>query len=214
MKTLIVIPARKGSSFKGKNLLPVNGIPMLELAIDCATDNGDVIVSTDDPWAEALAVKKGIEVVKRPAELAINLATLDSVMVYMAKLKPDYVYYVCLQPCSPRRTNQHLKEALDRIEQYDGDSLVSVCSELKSIWRIDGKFAEPIVERTVNRQVANPVYVANGAIFITKGSALMRHQRRAVGRVVLYEMDWKDSIDVHNEFDIRLAEWLSSGMKS
>ncbi len=211
---LIVIPTRKNSSFKNKNLYPLSGIPLLiytlETASDCVKAPGiiDVVVTTDDHYAKAHAKENKFMVNNRPGNLATNHATLDRVMCYIAETYPMYENYVCLQPTSPLRTATHVLEAMKQMLADRADSLLSVIPEHKSIWKEDALYARPIVERKKNRQDEDPVYIANGAIFITKKEIFKSHKRRVGGRVSLYKMSARDSIDVHDKADIKLAEYF------
>ena len=149
---------------------------------------------------------------RRKASLCNATATLDQVMTHMAEEYPSYKNYVCLAPTSPLRTSKHVEEALTLHIKRGCDSLVSVKEEYKSIWEIKPNgFAKPLVERFRNRQEVEPIYIANGAIFITTKETLLQHKRRLAGHVGLYIMDEKSSLDVHNEYDIKLGEHYLNG---
>ena len=147
---------------------------------------------------------------KRQKHLATNSATLDAVMCMVARDYPEYKNYVCLAPTSPLRTSKHVGEALKLFSEKPHDSLVSVKAEFKSIWKKMESFAKPLVERFVNRQECEPIYIANGAIFISSHDTLKIQKRRLAGHVGLYVMDEKSSLDVHNLDDIRLGEFYLS----
>lgn len=212
-KILVVIPARKGSSFKGKNRYPLNGRPLIHYTFDAADidfPHHDTLVSTDDHYIKADAEDRKFIIHHRPDHLADATSTLDQVMVEIATLMNDFEYFVCLAPTSPLRTKDHLNSALKKIIDEKGDSLTSVCEERKSIWRLKNDwnhFADPLILRLRNRQSEAPVYVANGAIFITKREILLKYKRRTAGRVSLFVMQQKDSVDIHNFDDIKLAEF-------
>ena len=130
-------------------------------------------------------------------------------MTAIAKEYPDYTNYICLPPTAPLRTVTHVEEALETHMRENADSTISVKSEYKSIWKYKSNgYATPLVERLKNRQEVEPVYICNGAIFITTGEMLRSQHRRMAGHVALYLMDEKSSLDIHNEDDLKLGEFL------
>lgn len=81
--TLAVIVARAGSKrFPNKNRNLVCGVPMLQWQVRAIRAAGekvrDVVVSTDDERLQALAYRLKCHVVKRPADLASDTATIDA----------------------------------------------------------------------------------------------------------------------------------------
>jgi len=206
MKILTIIPARKGSSFHGKNSFPVNGRPMIEYTFDCIPDNMHAIVTTDDEWIIEGAKQHGLTYDRRPSELATNKATLDQVVYYMAKKYTGYDAYLMLPPTSPLRTLVHVCNAIKTFEDNKCDSLLSVTEERRSIWKKAEGYYKPIVEVKKSRQWIEPVYVANGAIFITSAKVATKLKKKVGGRTCVYVMDENSSVDVHNMEDIKKAE--------
>ena len=112
MDVLGLIPARGGSKgIPRKNLAPVGGKPLLTWTVEAAQEASEltrVVVSTDD---DEIAAEAGVEVLRRPAELAADdTPMLDVVRHTVAELSPDVV--VLLQPTSPLRRAEHVERAL------------------------------------------------------------------------------------------------------
>lgn len=207
---LLVVPARKGSSFTRKNLQPLNGKPLILYTLDATRIKKphDTIVTTDDPYVEEVVFPYGVKMDQRPDNLADDYATLDNVMHYIAVTYP-YSTYVCLPPTSPLRSAQHVEEALALFESYNCDSMIGVTEERKAIWKLDDDAKlKPLVERTVNRQLAIPSYISNGAIFISKREAILRSRKKASGVTMPYIMQPHHSVDIHTAEDLHLAEYL------
>ncbi|MDO8599761.1 MAG: NTP transferase domain-containing protein [bacterium] len=78
---VIVIPAKGHSNrLPNKNMVDINGRPMLDYAIDQAiasTRAGMVVVSTDSDAIAAHATSRGIRVVRRPESLGGETPLLD-----------------------------------------------------------------------------------------------------------------------------------------
>src|SRR3990167_2115596 len=177
MRFLLLIPARKGSSFHGKNRYPLKNIPLIDYTIRAAIDSEcgmkHVVVSTNDHYIAAEAGRfQNIEIHNRGENLSAWDTTLDELMYQVSFLYKDFDYYVCLQPTSPLRKSDHITEACKVILREGADSLISVRKEFKSIWKKGETFGDPIIERLKNRQEEVPAYVSNGAIFISKADGL------------------------------------------
>ena len=209
MKILLVIPARKGSSFYRKNLKLLNSTPLIRYTLEASKIEipHDTLVTTDDSYIMDECVNYDVKIDQRPENLADDKTTLDQVMYYIATNYP-YDIYILLPPTSPFRTKIHIEEALKKFLDNKADSLISVTEELKSIWSLDAdNFIRPLIERTKNRQQENPCYISNGAIFISRRELILKYHKKASGHTMLYVMDKESSIDIHNEQDIKLAEY-------
>ena len=206
---LIVIPARKGSSFHRKNLQLVNGKPLCQYTFEASEIliPHETILTTNDHYVIDEAKNYDFLIDSRPENLSDDKATLDDVMFYIANTYSDYKNYVCLPPTSPLRTKTHVTEAIEKFISSKADSLISVTEELKSIWTTDeDNFIRPLIERTQNRQQVKPCYISNGAIFISKRELIIKNRQKASGKTILHLMDQKSSIDVHSVEDLKLAE--------
>jgi CMP-N,N'-diacetyllegionaminic acid synthase len=121
LKPLVIIPARGGSKgLPGKNIKELQGKPLIHYTIEAARnlfDDDKIIVTTDD-----LAIKKCVEETGlkvpflRPAELSTDIATTLDVILHAIRFSELNLYFpdtlVLLQPTSPLRNAQHIKEAL------------------------------------------------------------------------------------------------------
>jgi len=212
--TLVVIPARRGSSFRQKNVLECAGRPLVEWTMEAASglaNVADVIISTDDFYVGESAKKFGFRVLDRPASLADDRATLDEVLYHIFLNSPDhYRHFILLPPTSPLRTGAHVRDAFYLYGSRCADGLISVREERRSIWKRHDIYARPIIERKRNRQLETPVFVANGSIFIVSRKVLARTHRKVGGRMILFVMSERDSLDVHDAQDLDLANYYLS----
>lgn len=126
---LIVIPAKETSSrLPGKNMLPINGSPMIDYAIAAARASkriGRIVVSTDSDEIAEHCRTAGIEVVRRGPELGGDAPLFD---VYkhaaLAVGLNNIDIIVGLQVDHPDRL-VGVDEALDAFESQHADYLTS-----------------------------------------------------------------------------------------
>ncbi|SCX02812.1 N-acylneuraminate cytidylyltransferase [Lachnospiraceae bacterium YSD2013] len=219
MKTLFIIPARGGSKgIPHKNIKPLCGKPLIhysiEVARELANDN-DICVSTDDQEIIATVEKLGLKVpFVRPAELASDTATTNDVIIhalnYYKENGIEYSNTVLLQPTSPMRTAQQVKEAMDL---YDDtiDMVVSVrrCENSVTIFREDSEgflIHAFDVSKGIRRQDALPLFEYNGAIYVINNQRLVEKGLQNFDKNRKYVMDEKDSVDIDNELDWIICE--------
>ena len=219
MKRLAIIPARSGSKgLRDKNVLAIRGKPLLAYAIESATDSGlfdRVIVSTDSPRYAEISRACGAEVMMRSQELSgDNVCSFMVICDVLERVGESYDYFMLLQPTSPLRRAHHVREAVRlfeaQTERYD--FLVSVTRaphaallvhplDNGSLRWFDADFS------TYRRQRATE-YVPNGAIFIGKPEAYLSQKHFFGARSLAYVMTKRDSVDVDDEIDFKLATVL------
>src|SRR5690606_30039190 len=134
METLIVIPARGGSKgVPGKNIKKLSGKPLIYYTIEAAReifDDRNILVSTDDEEIKKCVEAIGLNVpFLRPEKLATDDVGTYEVLLHSLNFVESKGYFpetlVLLQPTSPFRTSQHIREAL---ALYDNSKLEMVVS--------------------------------------------------------------------------------------
>ena len=111
---LVIIPARGGSKgIPRKNLRHFLDKPLICHVINTAKEF-NILVSSDDDEILSIASKSGVNVHKRPDQLASDDATLEGV-IYDALLstkRKDWCSVVTIQPTSPLLNQKTLFNAV------------------------------------------------------------------------------------------------------
>lgn len=218
---LVVIPARGGSKgLPGKNIRLFCGKPLIYYSIDVArqlVDDVNICISTDDVEIKHAVEKYGLEVpFLRPAILASDTATTNDVLIHAINYYEfkgrSYDVIILLQPTSPLRTIQHVKEAISLYDE-NCDMVVSVkeshsatvlCHE-----NLNGFLQNSLVD-TTRRQDAPAYYEYNGAVYVINVNSLFTKGLNKFNKKKKYIMPSNSSIDIDNENDFVLAEFLMS----
>jgi CMP-N,N'-diacetyllegionaminic acid synthase len=214
MDVVGLIPARGGSkAIPRKNLAPLGGKPLIAWTIEAARASKAltaVVVSTESDEVAEAAV--GAQILRRPAPLADDDAPMRSVIDHaLAELGAPGVL-VLLQPTSPLRRSEHIDEAVRLLLDGDADCVVSVVEVPHrfgpdSLMALDDGRLVPIAETATRRQEKRPVYARNGPAILA-----MRPDRISGdlygGDCRPYLMRPEDSVDVDEQFDLELAEFL------
>jgi CMP-N,N'-diacetyllegionaminic acid synthase len=223
MKPLIVIPARGGSKrLLGKNIKPLNGKPLIHYTIEAALEVFDceyICVSTDDELIKASAELAGLKLqFLRPDDLASDTADSRSVLVhahqfYRNKINYDADVIVLLQPTSPFRTGNHIREAIQLFD-FSIDAVISVKETDVNpffLHYVENEYGylKKLLDNSYSRKQDCPtVYEINGAIYIIKASSLYKKNTLNYDKTIKYTMDKMSSVDIDDKYDFEYAEQL------
>jgi len=220
MRTLGVIPARAGSKgLLGKNTYKILDKPLISYTIEAAIKSevfDTIVVTTDSDKVIDIAKDYKVDIIKRNPVLCeddVPMAPVVQDALSKTEMKYGQMYDVIftLQPTSPLRTAEHIKRAYTHFNNSNADSLLSVKEELHSIWRYKGSGVEAIKRHYQSRQlIEDPLFVANGAIFISNRYVLMKGDRLG-GEIALFPMDDKESIDIHTLEDAEICGLIIAG---
>lgn len=215
-KILGIIPARSGSKgIKDKNIKPLLGEPLIKYTIDAALNSNmidDLIVSTDSKKYANISKELGAKVpFLREDYLASDEAkTSDVIIDILEKINEDYDYFILLQPTSPLRNENHIKEAIKLGVDSECDSVVSVC-EVDHSPMIMNTLDEDLslfnfIKSSNRRQDNEKFYRINGAIYISKVNHYKKTKDFYLENSKAYIMDRRDSIDIDDILDFQIAE--------
>ncbi len=209
-----VVPARGGSvGFPGKNLAPFLGRPLVSVAVAAGVDLDAVLVSTDDDAIASAATTAGATVVRRPAELAgATSRTVDAVL-HAASDLPDDTLLVLLQPTSPLRTADDVRECLRLHGDRSTGSVVQVSESAehhpwKACVLVDGKLTptRDWTDLEAPRQTLPPVLRPTGGVYVVSAGDLRAHRRFFVPEVLAQVIPADRAIDVDGPVDLAAAE--------
>jgi len=222
-----IIPARGGSKgIPKKNIAPLCERPLLAYTIEAAQKSqllDHLVLSTDCLEIADCAKAQGLHVDDlRPHELATDeVATIDVVRYEMAqferrqKMRAEIV--VILQPTAPMRTAEDIDSALN---QFIADACVSMTSVYREttihplvMYYASERRLIPVLDEAIlpkRRQEFPPVFVRNGALYISRRKHVLEEPAILEESPHFYEMPWERSINIDEPFDLEYAEWLMS----
>ena len=220
-KIIAIIPARSGSKgLKDKNIKPLNGKPLIAYTIEAAKQCGffdRIIVSTDSEKYAEISKQFGADVpFLRSAENSGDKSgSWDVVKEVLSKLDIKYDIVVLLQPTSPLRTSQDIKNAVNMFFDKDADTLFSVCETPHPVFWCntlnDDMSAKDFIkpEYQKPRQQLPKTYTINGAVYIVKTEKLDNLDMYS-SKGYVYIMDKEHSVDIDSELDFKYVEALLS----
>ncbi len=220
---LAIIPARSGSKeIVDKNIKLMKGNPLLSYTINASMKSNlfdEIIVSTDSMKYAEIAKEYGASVpFLRPKDLASDEAATSDVIVHvldgMRDLGKNFDYFMLLQPTSPLRNEKHILESARILFEEKADTVISICkvehpSNLNVKLDKEGQLEAPFLnKKQIRRQEVAKEYRINGAIYLTNTEFFLKNKSFYGGRTYPLLMDMFHSVDIDEEFDFTLADFL------
>lgn len=219
MKNLAIITARSGSKgLPDKNILPLEGKPLIAYTIEAAVKSelfDQVFVSTDSEEYAQISEKYGaLAHPLRPEALSGDKVGSMDVLLNVLETFPRYDNFCLLQPTSPFRDAENIREAYALFEEKGASTIVSMVKSDKSP-NIINKINEngtitdflKINQKSYARQ-NEEYYLPNGAIFISKVADFIKDQNFYGEKSYPYIMSKEKSIDIDDIYDFELAKIL------
>lgn len=224
---IAIIPARSGSKgLPDKNIKKLCDKPLIAYTIEAAIDSGCfdyVMVSTDSEKYAEISKKYGAEVpfLRSKENSSDTASSWDVCLEVLNKIDKKFDIVVLLQPTSPLRTAQNIKEAIDLFFEKNADSILSVtkldhpiewCNYLPEDFSLNNFIKQE--HRHKRRQDLLNSYRLNGAVFIIKSNLLSSNINLFSEKSYAYVMDENKSIDVDTEKDFIIAKALLEFQKN
>ena len=180
---LALVPARGGSKgIPDKNIRPLAGMTLLEYAARAAAESQVVsraVLSTDSERLAAEGRRVGLEVpFLRPSHLAADdtpmLPVIEHAVDYLEQHGWSPEIIVLLQPTSPLRRPDHIRDAVRQLRDSGADSVVTVVALPRHlspdyVMRIEEGQLVPFLPHggdVTRRQDARPAYVRDGTVYV------------------------------------------------
>ncbi len=217
---LAIIPARGGSKrLPRKNVLDLNGKPLIAWSIEAGLNSqyiDKIIVSSDDEEILTIAKDFKADTLKRPTELASDIATTFDAIKHIIDNVEDYDYVILLQATSPLRNQQHIDEAIELLNLKNADAVVSVCHmDHSPLWSntlddnlsMNGFLRDEVLNK--RSQDLETYFRVNGAIYICNTKKLLEEKSFFLkDNIFAYKMDRKSSIDIDEEIDLTISKFI------
>ena len=223
-ETLAIIPARGGSKgIPRKNIKMFCGKPLIAWTIEAALKSNFIdraVVSTEDEEIGEVSRSYGIEVIKRPQELAQDETLATPVMEHAVTVLEEQGYkpqiIALLNPTSPLRSSEHIDRGLLSFIWSSRDSSICVSRGVFNIWSFanlttsaeNAKYpvANYDYKNKARRQDSPVKYQEKGAIYLVRRDYLMEHHRFIGDKNTLYQIPTANGLDIDTPLDFIIAE--------
>jgi len=212
-----VVPARGGS--KGvprKNIRSLAGEPLIAYTLRTAAQVAEldrVVVSTEDDEIAAVAGTYGVEVVRRPLELAADTSRTEEALLHaldtMEQQGERFEVVLVLEPTSPFRSAATIASAIATCVDGPSPSVLAVRETKENIGRLEAGLFRPLVPGAPRRrQERKPLYVESSTIYACRVDYLRRTGTLVAddwGALVVPEVE---AADINTEEDFLFVEFM------
>lgn len=222
MGVIAIIPARGGSKrLPRKNILPVNGRPMIAWTIETAIKSGifdSVIVSTDDDEIGNIAQKEGARHIKRPAEFSTDSAhEHDAYRHVLDTLKAEGVVpdaFCAIYPTAALLLPEDLQGAYKALKDKNADVVMGVSAypihPFKSLEEGPNGFLKMVYPDWCKKQSQTyPHYVAsNGTLYFMRTTPFLAAPNYYPEKLASYEIPYERAVDVDTHEDYKMLDFM------
>lgn len=227
MKIIAIICARGGSKrVPHKNIKLLNGKPLIAYSIETALELkifDRVIVSTESKKIAEISKKFGAEIpFIRPKELAkgeISRWTVLQHAIRELEKRENYIpdIIIDLSPTSPLRIPYDIKKCLKKLLNKKANIITTGYKSDKNPYfnmvekNKKGKISlvKKPSKKLTESQKAPKVYSMNDSINVIRRKSLLKNDSILDEKnIMLVEMPRERSIDIDNEFDFKIAEFI------
>ena len=224
-KTIAIIPARGGSKgLKDKNIQKLYGHPLIAYPIHLAVKSKKidrVILSTDNTSYAEIGKKYGADIpFIRPFSISNDTSTTEETLKYSLLKAEEYYgekYDICifLTATDVFRKLEDLEICINSLEQEESlESCFMAQKTTKNYWELNSKNEYkrilPWMKEYSNRQVRQSIFREDTGRACASRSYLWREGKRIGDKVhILVNDDSFTSIDIHNQDDLKLANFAS-----
>ena len=217
MNITAVIPVRAGSvRLKNKNIRPFAGSSLLEVKINqlkAVKKIDRIVVSSDSDEMLTVAERLGVIAAKRPVEYCDEKSkTFNEVVEYIAQnhVKTEIMIWV---PCvCPLVSSKKISEGIELFEkvlsgQIPGDSVATASLLKEYVFDECGPVNFSVVRHVPSQRLPNWHVITNG-FFIARREDMAKWKFVYGPSPVLCEVNKLEAIDIDDEIDFKMAEFL------
>jgi len=217
-KVIAIILARGGSKgIPQKNVLSFSGHPLVAWSVLQAKNTkeiDEVYISSDSDEILEIASRYGAKKIKRPAEYSGDAAKSEEAILHaLDVLGSDQEIIIMLEPTAPLRKPSDLGDAVNLFRKEQWDSCFSGATlQDFLIWKRDKNRQLVSVNYDYKnqgpRQLREPDFVENGAIYMFKPEIMLQNHNRFGGEIGIFPNHFWQSFEIDDPEDWDLVELI------
>ncbi len=209
-RVVAIIPIKgKSERVKNKNFKPINSTPLYQFFLskiqNCHFD--EIYVDTDSEEIKDYSLGLGYKVIDRLHELATNTANGNDLLVHHGNVIDADIYFQLFITC-PLMSADTVNKAIKIMqEQEEYDSLFTAYEIYSWFW-FHGCAVNYDPKVLPRSQEAKPIIRETTGLYAIRKEALKKYNCRIGENPYMLFVDFKESIDLDDEVDFKLAEFF------
>jgi len=224
---ICIIPARAGSQgIIDKNIQLIHGIPLVAHsilhALDAGLDPKNIYVSSDSNEILDIARREGVVAQKRPASISGPESSTEEALLWTYRchcsLLPEQAcnHVLLLQPTSPIRFKNTVKQFLDFYLEHDYDSALTTTKFYNFFWKKGSPATSSYdpVNRPMRQNMNNDddvTYFDNGNMYLTRVDVLQNKKCRLGDNVGIFPISELEGMQIDTPEDLQIFRAIFSG---
>lgn len=215
IQCVALVPMRHHSQrVPGKNYRPIAGKPLyhyiLNTLLTCP-EISQIVVDTDSP-----VIMEGVreqfpqvQILERPESMRADTVPMNEILMYDISQVPGE-FYLQTHSTNPLLKPETISRAIQRLSNHYPafDSLFTVTRLQTRLW---DSLTRPINHNPailLQTQDLPPVYEENSCIYIFTPQILSARRNRLGERPLMFEIDPIEALDIDDEVDFQMAEFM------
>ena len=227
MKFYAFVFARGGSKgLKKKNILNINGKPLINYSIDIAKEIKNIekiFVSTDDEEIANIAINNGAILIDRPKELAQDNSSewlsWQHAIKYVFNKFGEFEGFVSLPATAPLRSKEDVSKCIAKLKD-NADLVVTITESRRhpafNMVKMTSEDRISLIENKGNilrRQDSPKIFDITTVAYVSTSKHILNSKGIWEGRVKGVEIPLERSIDIDNKIDFEFASFLMNYKK-
>jgi CMP-N-acetylneuraminic acid synthetase len=211
-----IVPMRHQSErVPGKNVRPLAGRPLYHYILEtllAVREIGQVVVDTDSPVILDELPRRfpSVTALERPEHLRAGEIPMNDVLLNTTS-RLDADWFVQTHSTNPLLKPETVSAAIRALlAGPDHDSLFTVTRLQTRLWNENGTPLNHDPAVLLRTQDLPPVFEENSCLYIFRRETLVRLGNRLGDRPLMFPIPREESVDIDEEFDFRMAEYLIS----
>ena len=214
-KIVALVPMKHHSErVQGKNYRPFAGKPLYHRIVNSLLASlliDQVVIDTDSPTLEQDLTQNFPEValLKRPDDLCGDAVPMNDILLYDAS-QVEGDFYLQTHSTNPLLTTETITRAIEKfLANYPiYDSLFGVTRLQTRLWDNLTRAVNHNPAILLRTQDLPPIYEENSCLYIFNRHTLELKHNRIGDRPLMFEIDKLETIDIDQELDFTMAEFL------
>ena len=215
---IAIILARGGSKgIPRKNVLDFAGHPLVAWTVmqaKLSKEIDEVYISSDSDEILEIAKNYGANTIKRPEEISGDTAKSEDAIIHaISILGADQEMIIMLEPTAPLRKVDDIDNCIKMFRNEEWDSCFSgALLQDFLLWKRDKNGNLNSLNYDYRnqgpRQLREPDYVENGAIFVFKPKIMVNEKNRFGGKIGLFPNNFWQSFEIDDPEDWEFVELI------
>jgi len=215
-KVIAIILARGGSKgIPKKNVLNFAGHPLVAWSViqaKLSNEIDEVYISSDSDEILEIAQNYGATRIKRPEVFASDTAKSEDAIIHaLSEIGNNQEIIIMLEPTAPLRNPNDLGDAIKLFRDKGWDSCFSGATlQDFLIWKRNNNGDLISVNYDYKnqgpRQMREPDYVENGAIYMFKPEVMLKNKNRFGGKIGIFPNHFWQSFEIDEPDDWNFVE--------